>query len=75
MADLRGNHDLHLLFLPTHRRTRCEGRSPSRGVTELPKGMASVWGPEPVHEDCRTLLRTPYDDQEGYKLTWQTMKA
>jgi len=45
------------------------------GVTELPKGKAWVWGPAPVHEDCRTMLRTPYDDQAGYKLTWQRMKA
>ena len=45
------------------------------GVTELPRGKAWVWGPEPVHEDCRLDLKTPYDDRDGFKHTWQKMKA
>lgn len=47
------------------------------GITELPKGMAWVWGPETVHEDCRHYLKTPYDDRlgDGYKSTWQRLKA
>ena len=36
-----------------------------------------VWGPVPVHEDCRLDLTTPYDDRvgNGYTATWQRMTA
>jgi hypothetical protein len=45
------------------------------GITEAPKGKAWVWGPVPVHEDCRLELATPYDDSDEYVHTWQMMRA
>ncbi len=35
------------------------------GVTRQSAPKAWVWGPVPVHEDCRLRLQTPYDDQVG----------
>jgi len=45
------------------------------GVTELPRRAAWVWGPEPLHEECRPALVTPHDGMADYKLTWQDMQA
>lgn len=54
-----------------------QGQVRLEGVTEAPKGMVWVWGPVAVHEQCRLLLNTPYDDKigNGYIATWQRMKA
>lgn len=38
----------------------------SKASPICPRGKAWVWGPEPVHDECRTQMRTPYDDQAGY---------
>jgi len=48
------------------------------GVTHTSAPKAWVWGPVPVHEDCRLRLKTPYDDRvgiDGYIRTWQKMMA
>lgn len=41
------------------------GRIHQEGVTEGPRGMAWVWGPKTVHEQCRLDLSTPFDDEIG----------
>lgn len=50
-----------------------DGKIRYEGITSRPKGMAWVWGPVPVHEECRYWVKTPYDDQIGgaYKSTWE----
>jgi hypothetical protein len=55
-----------------------QGKIRLEGVTHANARKAWLWGPAPVHEDCRLRLRTPYDDQvgvEGYIRTWQKMTA
>jgi hypothetical protein len=55
-----------------------QGKIRLEGVTHANARKAWLWGPVPVHEDCRLRLRTPYDDQvgvEGYIRTWQKMTA
>lgn len=53
------------------------GKVRLEGVTHQKAPKAWVWGPVPVHEDCRLTLHTPYDDQVGfdYIRTWQKMTA
>jgi hypothetical protein len=53
------------------------GKIRLEGVTHTKAPKAWVWGPVPVHEDCRLTLQTPYDDQVGtdYIRTWQKMTA
>jgi hypothetical protein len=54
------------------------GKIRLEGVTHQSAPKAWVWGPVPVHEDCRLRLRTPYDDRvgiDGYIRTWQKMTA
>ena len=45
------------------------------GVTELPRRAAWVWGPEPLHKECRPALVTPYDGLADYKLTRHHVRA
>lgn len=55
-----------------------EGKIRVEGVTRASAPKAWVWGPVPCHDECRTLLRTPFDDQIGdgdYISTWQKMTA
>jgi hypothetical protein len=52
-----------------------EGMIRVEGVTELPRRAAWEWGPEPLHEECRPALVTPFDGMAGYKLTWQQVRA
>lgn len=53
-----------------------EGKVRLEGITPA-DSKAWVWGPVPLHEDCRVSLTTPYDDQigDGYVATWQRMTA
>lgn len=54
------------------------GKVRLEGVTHESAPKAWVWGPVPVHEDCRLRLDTPYDEQvgvDGYIRTWQKMTA
>lgn len=41
------------------------GKVRLEGVTESPRGKAWVWGPVPVHENCRLDLATPFDEGVG----------
>ena len=54
-----------------------KGKVRLEGVTHSSAPKAWVWGPVPVHEDCRLTLQTPYDDRVGteYIRTWQKMTA
>jgi hypothetical protein len=45
------------------------------GVTKQPRGQNWVWGPEPIHEECRLNLKTPFDDQDGYIRTGEKIQA
>lgn len=53
-----------------------EGKVRLEGVTP-DDSKAWVWGPVPVHEDCRLRFKTPFDDRlgAGYTATWQRMTA
>jgi hypothetical protein len=53
------------------------GKIRLEGITHESAPKAWVWGPVPVHEDCRLKLSTPYHDQisTGYISTWQKMTA
>jgi hypothetical protein len=53
------------------------GKIRLEGVTQIGTPKAWVWGPVPVHEECRLHPHTPYDDQigDGYISTWEMMKA
>jgi hypothetical protein len=48
------------------------GKIRLEGVTHERAPKAWVWGPVPVHDECRLDLQTPYDDQigAGYISTW-----
>ena len=55
-----------------------KGKIRVEGVTHSGAPKAWIWGPVPCHDECRTRLRTPYDDLVGtgeYRLTWQKMTA
>ena len=54
-----------------------QGKVRLEGVTHRKAPKAWVWGPVPVHEDCRLTLQTPYDGEVGidYVRTWQKMTA
>jgi hypothetical protein len=52
-----------------------DGMISVEGVTELPRRAAWVWGPEPLHEECRPALVTPYDGMADYRLTRQLVQA
>ena len=52
-----------------------QGMISREGVTEQSKGQNWVWGPEPVHEECRLNLKTPFDDREGYIHTGEKIRA
>jgi len=53
------------------------GRIRLEGVTHDSAPKAWVWGPVAVHEDCRVLLKTPYDDQlgKGYAAISDSLRA
>ena len=60
----------HKMIDPHQRRIRWEG------VTRAPEQSTWIWGPVPVHEDCRLRLRTPFDDcvgSDGYISTWELL--
>lgn len=39
-------------------------------------GGGYVWGPVPVHDPCRVLVKTPYDDEvgAGFVRTWDIVE-
>ncbi len=54
-----------------------DGKIRTEGITHQSTPKAWVWGPVTVHEECRLLLKTPYDDQigAGYKATFDFIRA
>lgn len=51
---------------------RDDGDIQVEGVTQG-RSKAWIWGPVTVHMPCRLKLETPYDDQDGYVRTWDTL--
>lgn len=42
-----------------------DGKIRVEGITHQAPPRPWAWGPVPVHEECRLLVKTPYDDQLG----------